>query len=78
MCLSYALRFPKSLIRRSRVISACFRLVENIRAKYSVLDYDFYNFDETGFIIGIIYPVIVVTYTDRRDKGKVVQLGNRE
>ncbi len=49
-----------------------------MRAKYGVLDCDFYNFDETGFIIGVICPVIVVTRTDRRGRGKAVQLGNRE
>ncbi len=62
----------------SKLIGAWFRLVENIRAKYGVLDYDFYNFDETGFIIGIISLVIVVTRVDRRGRGKAVQLGNRE
>ena len=46
--------------------------MENIRAKYGVLDYDFYNFDETGFIIGIICPVMVVTRIDRRGRGKAV------
>jgi hypothetical protein len=43
-----------------------------MRAKYGVLDCDFYNFDETGFIIGVICPVIVVTRTDRRGRGKAV------
>jgi hypothetical protein len=60
------------------LISAWFRLVENIRAKYGILDYDFYNFDETGFIIGVICPGIVVTRADRRGRGKAVQPGNRE
>ncbi len=39
---------------------------------------DFYNFDETGFIMGIICAVIVVTCADRRGGGKAVQPGNRE
>jgi hypothetical protein len=52
--------------------------VENIRAKYGILDCDFYNFDETRFIIGIIYAIIVVTRADRRGRGKAVQPGNRE
>jgi len=55
-----------------------FRLVENIRAKYRVLDCDFYNFDKTRFMIGIICAVIVVTRADRHGRGKVVQPGNRE
>jgi hypothetical protein len=53
-------------------------VVENIRAKYSVLDCDFYNFDETGFIMGVICSTIVVTRADRHGRGKVVQPGNRE
>jgi hypothetical protein len=48
-----------------------------MRAKYGILDYDFYNFDETGFMIGVICPGIFVTRTDRRDRGKAVQPGNR-
>jgi hypothetical protein len=54
------------------VLGAWFRLVENIRAKYGVTDSDFYNFDETGFIIGVICPAIVVIRADRRSKGKAV------
>jgi hypothetical protein len=49
-----------------------------MRAKYSVVDSDFYNFDETGFPIGIITPGIVVTRTDRRGRVKGIQPGNRE
>jgi hypothetical protein len=34
------------------VIGAWFRLVENMGAKYNIVDSDFFNFDETGFMIG--------------------------
>ena len=70
--------FQRALCEDPELISAWFRLVENIRAKYGVLDCDFYNFDETRFIIGIICPVMVVTRVDRRGRGKAVQPGNRE
>jgi hypothetical protein len=43
-----------------------------MRAKYRIVDSDFYNFDETGFIIGIITPAMVVTRADRRGRGKAV------
>jgi hypothetical protein len=43
-----------------------------MRAKYGIVDSDFYNFDETGFIIGIITSAIVVTRADRRGRGKAV------
>jgi hypothetical protein len=49
-----------------------------MKAKYSILDCDFYNFDETRFMIGIICSVIVVTRADRHGRGKAVHLGNRE
>jgi hypothetical protein len=49
-----------------------------MRAKYSVVDSDFYNFDETGFIMGQICPRMVITRTDQRGKSKAVQPGNRE
>ena len=39
-------------------------------AKYSVVDSDFYNFDETGFVIGLIIPGIVITRADRRGRAK--------
>jgi hypothetical protein len=35
--------------------------VRNIKTKYGILDNDTYNFNETSFIIGIIFPRIVVT-----------------
>ncbi len=38
-----------------------FILVYNFKAKYSILDDDIYNFNEVGFILGIIFARIVVT-----------------
>jgi hypothetical protein len=49
-----------------------------MRAKYGVLDSDFYNFDETGFMMGQICPRMVITRADRRGRAKAVQPGNRE
>ena len=49
-----------------------------MRAKYGVLDCDFYNFDKTGFMMGQITPRMVVTRADRRGRAKGVQPGNRE
>ena len=37
-----------------------------------------YNFDETGFMMGVICASMVVTRSDRRGKGKSIQPGNRE
>ena len=47
-------------------------MVANMRAKYSILDSNFYNFDKTSFIMGIIRPGIVVTRSDRVGKPKAI------
>ena len=49
-----------------------------MRAKYGIQDCDFYNFDETGFMMGVICPAMVVTRADRRGRGKAIQPGNWE
>ena len=72
MCFNRIYDFQKALCEDSELISLWFRLVENIRAKYKILDYDLYNFDETGFMIGIIYPIIVITRANRRGRSKVI------
>jgi hypothetical protein len=46
--------------------------------KYGIVDDDIYNFDETGFMMGIIFAGIVVTTSDGRGKAKLAQLSNRE
>lgn len=43
------------------VINAWFRLIMDTKAKYGVHDDDIHNFDETGFQIGIIGTMKVVT-----------------
>jgi len=44
--------------------------VHNIKVKYGILDDDMYNFDETGFIMGIIIATMVVTTLDGRSRAK--------
>jgi hypothetical protein len=60
------------------VIRDWFRLVQNTIAKYGVQSDDIWNFDETGFMIGVISSGIVVTGSERRGRPKSVQPGNRE
>jgi hypothetical protein len=60
------------------VISPWFDLVRNVKAKYGILDEDTYNFDETGFQIGVGGSVKVVTASERRLKPIGVQPGDRE
>jgi hypothetical protein len=52
--------------------------VKNTIAKYSICEADIYNFDETGFMMGVISTGMVVTSSDGRAKAKTIQPGNRE
>ena len=49
-----------------------------MKAKYGILDVDIYNFDETGFLMGMIHPGMVVTTSEGRGKAKLAQPGNCE
>jgi hypothetical protein len=60
------------------IIRNWFRLVENTVAKYGIRSDDIWNFDETGFVMGVIASGMVVIGTDRRGRPKSVQPGNRE
>ena len=55
-----------------------FELVRNIKAKYGIQDGDTYNFDESGFMMGVISTRAVVTGSKRRSRPKALQPGNRE
>jgi hypothetical protein len=61
-----------------KIISEWFTLVRNTKAKYGILDDDTFNFDETGFMMGIIFAGMVVTTSDGGGKAKLAQPGNRE
>ena len=69
--------FQRAFCEDPDVIGAWYRLVFNMRA-YGILDGDFSNFDETGFMMGVICASMVVTRADRRGRGKAVQHGNWE
>ena len=61
-----------------KVISQWFTHVQNVKAKYGIVDDDIYNFDKTGFMMGIIFTGMVVTTSDGRGRAKLAQPGNRE
>jgi hypothetical protein len=60
------------------VIYAWLKLVADTKAKYGVHDDDVHNFDETGFQMGVIGSMKVVTGSERRKRPRLVQPGNRE
>ena len=58
------------------VISAWFKLVKETKDKYGVQDNDIYNFDETGFQMGVIGSIKVVTGSERCTRPELIQLGD--
>jgi hypothetical protein len=75
---SRAYNFQRALCEDPDQINAWFRLVANMRTKYRIYNRNFYNFDKTGFMMGVICSSMVVTRADRRGRGKQLQAGNRE
>jgi hypothetical protein len=64
-------------VKALRLYKAGFVLFKNTIAKYGILDQDIYNFDETGFHMGIISTAKVVTAGEKA-RAVSVQPGNRE
>jgi len=60
------------------IIQNWFRLVQNMIAKYGILAQDIYNFDETGFQMGIIATAKVITRSKKAGRPTITQPGNRE
>jgi hypothetical protein len=59
-------------------INAWFRLIHDTRVAYGIPDEDVYNFDETGFMMGVAATSKVVTNSDCVGRVTVVQPGNRD
>ena len=70
--------YQRALCEDPKAINDWFRLVKNTRAKYGILDEDVYNFDETGFQMGVISVAKVVTGSQRAGKALVTQRRNRK
>jgi hypothetical protein len=70
--------YRRVLCEDPEVIQGWLGLVANIKAKYGIQDDDTYNFDEAGFMMGVISTGAVVTTSERRGQPKAVQPGNRE
>jgi hypothetical protein len=59
-------------------ISAWYKLVEETRQTYGIQDTDTYNFDETGFLMGVASTSRVVTSSDTIGRAIHIQPGNRD
>ncbi|KAJ6262803.1 hypothetical protein Dda_1360 [Drechslerella dactyloides] len=76
--LSRRYDYQRAKCEDPKLIGDWFQLIKAVKAKYGIADDDIYNFDETGFAIGMISTTTVVTGAETRDKAKLAQPGNRE
>ena len=66
MRLNRVYDFQRVIYEDPEFIGAWFKLVGNIRVKYSIEDNNLYNFNETGFMIGVIYSsLLIVIHANR-------------
>ena len=60
------------------MISEWFHKVSNVITKYRIHEDDIHNFNESGFLMGMIATAKVVTGAESRNRLKAAQPGNRE
>ena len=70
--------YQRALCENPDLIRGWFALVPNTIAKYGIQGADIYNFDEIGFLMGVISTILVVTGSERRGRRKTRQPGNRK
>jgi hypothetical protein len=68
--------YKRALCEDPELMQGWFRLVQNTKAKYGIQDNDMYNFDETGFMMGMHNALAVVIASERRSRPKSLQQGN--
>ena len=61
-----------------KVIREHFNRVQEIIQEYGILPEDIYNFDETGFAMGLCATAKFITGSDRYSRPHLLQPGNRE
>jgi hypothetical protein len=72
-CWTRAYDRQRALCEDSTAITAWFKLVWSMKEKYGIQDADTYNFDETGFMMGVITSQLVITGSERRGRQKAIQ-----
>ena len=69
--------YQRALCEDPRLLRDWFQLVHNTQAKYGIAQEDIYNFDETGFQMGVISTAKVISGSQRA-RPVSIQPGNRE
>jgi hypothetical protein len=70
--------YQRARCENPRVIAKWFKQLELLRNENGIQDEDIYNFDETGFAMGMISTAKVITRAEILSKPQILQSGNRE
>jgi hypothetical protein len=70
--------YQRSQCEDLELLRAWFQRILAIVAEHGILEDDYYNFDETGFQMGVIATVKVVTGSERAGRPHTVQPGNHK
>ena len=68
--------YQRSKYEDLELLKVWFKSVNAVVAEYSINKDDIYNFDETGFQIGVIATAKVVTSANRARRPRTTQPGN--
>jgi hypothetical protein len=72
------LTYSRAKCEDPKLIREYFDTLQPVRSEYGIVNEDIYNFDETGFALGIIATAKVICSCDRPGKPSLIQPGNRE
>ena len=64
--------YQRALCEDPDTINTCFQLVRIFTAKHGIVGEDIYNFDETGFLMGQISTIKIVTSSERLGHVKLI------
>ncbi|EEA24967.1 conserved hypothetical protein [Talaromyces marneffei ATCC 18224] len=70
--------YERAKCQDPKIIKEHFDRVRAAISEYGILPEDIYNFDETGFAMGLCATAEVITGSDRYARPKLLQPGNRE
>jgi hypothetical protein len=70
--------YQRALCEDPRAIRDWFKRLKEVQEKHGIQDEDMYNFDETGFAVGLIVTTKVVTRSNMPGRPHLIQPGQRE
>src|SRR6266480_1193206 len=70
--------YQQAKCKDPELIRGWFEYIQSVITEYGILNNDIYNFDETGFQMGVIATAKVITSTDQASRPRTIQPGNCE